>query len=218
MTQFRYLEQATRYLPVVGELCTADVSTHHTTTSCDAAIDMASKFHYSLLGNQIRWNGSEQYNLLPFEVYERQGCWGELKKRFGYRFVLRHAKIPQTAWRGTAFDLTVKLVNRGFAPMVNARPVYIVLEQKSGNAKHLIKVASDPRKWFPDEAVELRVHDVLPATLPAGRYNVSLWLPDKSDTLREDPRYAVRMANDRVWMSESGYNRLGEIEVIANPR
>jgi hypothetical protein len=63
------------------------------------------------------------------------------------------------------------------------------------------------RRWEPGRAafaVSLRV----PASAPAGEYRLALWLPDAAETLRDDPRYAVRFANEDVWDEASGFNVL----------
>ena len=50
--------------------------------------------------------------------------------------------------------------------------------------------------------------------MPAGKYAISLWLPDAAKSLRSDPRYAVRLANDGVWDAKSGFNRLSSELVV----
>ena len=42
--------------------------------------------------------------------------------------------------------------------------------------------------------------------MAAGAYTVSLWLPDDADSLRNDPRYAIQLANDGVWDATTGDN------------
>jgi hypothetical protein len=54
---------------------------------------------------------------------------------------------------------------------------------------------------------------LLPADAPDGKYNLALWLPDESGFLQNDPRYAIRFANDGIWDNQTGYNILAEIEV-----
>jgi hypothetical protein len=44
--------------------------------------------------------------------------------------------------------------------------------------------------------------------MPAGVYTVSLWLPDAMDSLRDDPRYAIQLANQGVWNAATGENVL----------
>jgi hypothetical protein len=56
----------------------------------------------------------------------------------------------------------------------------------------------------------------LPATMKPGWYQIGLWLPDASQTLRLDPRYAVRVANRDVpwWSSSQGQYGIDVLEMM----
>jgi hypothetical protein len=38
-------------------------------------------------------------------------------------------------------------------------------------------------------------------------------LPDPAETLRADPRYAIRFANEGIWDAAHGWNVLGKVRV-----
>ena len=55
----------------------------------------------------------------------------------------------------------------------------------------------------------------IPAGVQEGIYHLYLWLPDKYESIANDPRYAVRLANHDVWDAETGYNDLNAEIVIS---
>jgi len=101
-------------------------------------------------------------------------------------------------------DNTAHLQNTGFASLVNPRPVNILLD---GPERFVVTLPSDPRRWEPGESsfsIKLRV----PANATTGTYRLGLWLPDAAETLRDNPLYAVRFANENVWDDDTGFNVL----------
>ena len=210
--QYDYLGQSTKYTSVVGEMCSWDVTTHpENTVSCKNGIDMAEKFHYSILGNQVRGSWNKDIKKLPVEVYQEEGCWDEFKKRLGYRFVLKNAKLPQEIFAGDKMDIALDFVNKGFSATVNKRPVYIVLANDKKEYK--FKVDADPRKWYGSKEIKLHIGKQLPYSIEPGDYTLYLWLPDKSPKLQKDKRYSIRFANTDIWDDNKGYNRLGIVKV-----
>ncbi len=208
--QFKYLEQITKFVPVVGELCTADVANQQNSVSCKSGLEMAEKFHYSLLGNQIRGSWTKQEKL-PVEVYQEEGCWDDFQRRLGYRFVLKEAKMPKRVVSGNYLNMNFTIVNRGFSATTNERPVYLVLSKDDQEYK--FKIDSDPRKWYSDEEKTVNIRQKLPKNLESGSYDLYLWMPDKSKRLQNNPKYSIRVANENVWIKDKGYNKLGTIEV-----
>ncbi|HLA06033.1 MAG TPA: DUF4832 domain-containing protein, partial [Anaerolineales bacterium] len=66
----------------------------------------------------------------------------------------------------------------------------------------------DPRRWAPGQEYTINVSLALPANIPPGTYQIGLWLPDASSSLRNSPAYAVRLANTGVWDAATGINIL----------
>lgn len=98
------------------------------------------------------------------------------------------------------------LVNRGFSTLFNEHPVYFVLTDESGNVCHTQLTDADVRDWQPSSpnrpqsiaqthivTAKLETKDLKPGT-----YRLGLWIPDGSERLQYDPRFAIRCANSDV--------------------
>jgi len=130
-----------------------------------------------------------------------------IRRSLGYRLVLKEAFLPPTIRPGGTLNLNIRLSNDGFAAMYNPRPLYIVLLGEG--TRYAIQVTDvDPRRWAPGQEHNIAVNLNLPANIPSGTYQVGLWLPDASSSLRNSPAYAVRFANTDVWDAATGINIL----------
>lgn len=98
------------------------------------------------------------------------------------------------------------LVNRGFSTLFNEHPVYFVLTDESGNVCHTQLTDANVRDWQPSSpdrpqsipqlhriTAKLQTKDLKPGT-----YRLGLWIPDGSERLQYDPRFAIRCANSDV--------------------
>lgn len=150
-----------------------------------------------------------------------------IRDHLGYRVELASAAFPAAVNTTNAFELEVRLFNRGFSTFINPRPVWLVLLDNSGAVALESPLGIDARDWQPwtpgDKQYPVPVHRLkarlnLPAQLRPGSYRLALWLPDGSETLRRTSAYAVRCANGDVpWLvtpdQRHGLNLLGEISV-----
>jgi hypothetical protein len=103
----------------------------------------------------------------------------------------------------------VRLRNEGFAPIVNPRPVFVVLQ--TGATAYLAELSgadADPRRWAPGETRTLSRTIAVPALVAEGAYALSLWLPDAAASIRARPEYAVRFVNTGTWEAATGHNVL----------
>ncbi len=144
----------------------------------------------------------------------------------GYRLELQDASFPARLSPGDRLQAAIGLINRGFCTLHNPRPALIALIAADGTV-YPFETEADPRTWQPfdpaDSEYKPLTHTIaldaqLPADLPPGSYRLGLWLPDAAETLRTDPRYAVRVANaDVLWWQDRegryGVNVLGVVEV-----
>ncbi|MFO7975328.1 MAG: DUF4832 domain-containing protein, partial [Candidatus Hydrogenedentota bacterium] len=149
-----------------------------------------------------------------------------IQDHLGYRIELQSARFPRKAASGEAIRTEITLINRGFSTLHNPRKVFLVLI-KDEDCLATFPTEADPRMWQPyspgDESYAPLRHTIsatcsLPESLSPGWYLLGLWLPDQYDSLRMDPRYAVRAANGDVpwWTDEKrryGVNILGSIKV-----
>jgi hypothetical protein len=78
--------------------------------------------------------------------------------------------------------------------------------QVSGK-EFVFTLTTDVRRWYSGELqVDERV--LTDATMPQGKYNLFLYLPDKYPSIAARPEYAIRLANAGVWETATGYNQL----------
>jgi hypothetical protein len=190
-----FVAQESLFTPSGGETCQYNPPR----TDCANALQEMGMLHWSFLNNGYR---AEVLN-----SWTSGGCMDTIRRRLGYRFVLKEATIPTSVKPGGSIGLNIRLGNQGFAAMYNPRPVYIVL-QGSGNRFEIPVTGMDPRRWWPGEEQALEINVNVPANIPAGTYKLALWLPDESQTLRNNPAYSVRFANTSVWDSATGMNIL----------
>jgi hypothetical protein len=74
--------------------------------------------------------------------------------------------------------------------------VYLLLRKTAPKATFKAKlITADPRRWQAGPTVHQVAENVLiPASLPAGTYELLLSLPDAANSLTTKPDYAIRMA------------------------
>jgi len=149
-----------------------------------------------------------------------------LRDHLGYRIELRSAKLPRSIRARHDATVHVRLVNRGFSVIHNPRPVLVVLIDAQGRVARVCDTKADPRTWqpfAPGDPTFAPLEHVVSATFrtdpETGEYRLGLWLPDAAESLRYDPRYAIRVANrDVPWWTDGdggyGINVLGAVMVV----
>lgn len=150
-----------------------------------------------------------------------------IRDHLGYRLELREMTAPAKLAPDGNNRIRLSLINRGFSTLFNEHPVYFVLIDPAGKVCTETEVEANVFDWQPYQPSDsLRtplVHTIeaelnsLPGLLP-GSYRLGLWIPDGSDRLKQDARYAIRCANGDVewWVSEDGkygVNILGTVEL-----
>jgi hypothetical protein len=187
----------TRFVPMGGEV----LYNPPRSSGANALAEMA-QLHFSFL--------NQDYQQAVMDSWQQDGTYPEIRRRLGYRFVLRTASVASTVQPGQNLQLNLKIENVGFAAMYNQRPVWLVLS--NGLNRYEIQLPGqtfDPRRWLPGSTIDLAAQVPIPTTMAAGTYQLSLWLPDPHADLRGDVRYAVRFANQGTWDAISGANTLG---------
>ncbi|WP_437677363.1 DUF4832 domain-containing protein [Sorangium sp. So ce131] len=182
------------FAPVGGETCAPNPPR----SQCGSALAELSMHHWSFINTD--------YHLDVLDGWRSEGCFETITCRLGYRFVVTGHESPGEVARGQSLSLRLRLFNDGYARAYNPRPVYLVLQQ--GGARRVVQVDADPRRWAPGEESELCLGAQLPADLPPGDYQLGLWLPDESASLRDDPRYAIRLSSGATWDGATGINLL----------
>ena len=196
-----YLASETLYTAFGGETCQP-----HALNDCGRTIAELETLKGSYLNSG--------YHPKVLDKWAEQGCFDEVRQRLGARLVLSQSRIAATGRPGGQLAVEIDLENRGFAPLYNARGVEIVLENEAGKVVHVHVLDIDPRSWKPGASHAIAASLPLPADLAPGVYTAYLYLPDPSPRLRDDLRYAYRIANLGVWDGERGYNKLASGIVI----
>jgi len=196
-----YVVEDTRFTPRGGDTCSARPEEDR--GDCATALAEFESMHWSYLG--------ATESLPHFDEWREAGCFDEIERRMGYRFRLVDAEVPPAVRPGGHFAFGVTLHNDGFAALFNPRPVKLVLAGDGG--RYVLELDVDPRRWEAGDDHRVEATLQLPADMVAGDYTLSLALPDRSETLADDPRYAIRFANVDVWEAAEGVNVLGVIGV-----
>jgi hypothetical protein len=208
-TDRQYTEIVSRVAPMGGETC--DIGGLHERNGCASALAELSTYNWDYLNREF-YRG-------VLERWQAEGCYDEIARRLGYRFVLVEAMASSTVTPGGILDLSVTIANEGFGKLFNPRPLEVVLVPHAGGPAIVRRVTADARSLLP-LASETRTLDLaveIPRGVADGTYDVHLFLPDAADSLRQQPAYSVRFANVGTWESESGLNDLRLPVVVREP-
>jgi hypothetical protein len=197
-----YIAQEGQFTPVGAETCALDTPR----SDCPTALTELAELHMSYVNND--------FDTDVLQRWTSQGCMPAIRLALGYRLALKTVAISQTVRPGGVLQLAVTLHNSGYASLYNARPVYVAL---TGGSTRLTAVLStvDPRQWLSGQDASFQARLRVPANLPTGSYQVSLWLPDAAPSLQSNPVYAVQLANASVWSATQGDNLLGSLPIDA---
>ncbi len=201
----KYLEEDSRYTPVGGETCDDAYSPQNDCAPAGHAEEEMAAMHYSFLNTA--------YNNNVNNDWDSAGCMNSIRKKLGYRFVLREAYFPEHAVAGHMFAFNIHLENVGYASPFNPRPAILILRNLETGKEYPIKCRADIRTWF-SGGFDWREMLNLPANMTAGKYSLYLNFPDKFLTLTKRPEYSIRLANEDCWEESTGYNRLNCIMTV----
>ena len=151
------------------------------------------------------------YHSGTFALWQKNGCLDDISRRLGYRLVLERAAFDSSLKAGSDMNVVLTVRNDGFASPVNPRGMEFVLVEKSTGEKTVFRTEIDPRHWKGGSTTKVRAGFSLPSGLRSGaEYSLFLNLPDGRDSLHDDPRYSIRLANRDVWDEDTGYNLIYE--------
>jgi hypothetical protein len=190
-----FVAQETQFTPMGGETCQYNPPR----TDCPNTLQEMAMLHWSFINNGYRPE--------VLDGWTSGGCMETIRRRLGYRLVLKEAILPPTIRPGDTMSLNIRLGNEGFAAMYNPRLLYVVLLNEA--TRYVVPITDvDPRRWAPGQEQTINVSLHLPANTLPGTYQLGIWLPDSSASLRDSPAYAVRFANTGVWDPATGINIL----------
>lgn len=186
----------TRYTFMGGETCAVQQYNGEDVCNCTASIKNMEDYHWTYL--------NISYNTKVLSKWKSGGCYDEVKRRLGYRIVLEKALHTASAVAGEPYKVVLELRNDGFSAFQNPRDARLVFFSQDGR-KTEFDLGSDPRTWHPGKhRIETSV------TLPSAKGTFYLHLADP--LLPDRPEFSAALANEGVWNSQSGYNKLFEIK------
>lgn len=194
----QYIATETLYVPNGGET-NVESDTLAEKVYTKAPAEMAT-YHWSFCGTS--------YATQVTSRWRSSGIFDTLNVHMGYRYNLLDAQLSDEVAPGGKMNVTIRLRNDGYAPMYNERTAYIVL--KNSSQTRMLPLQADPRRWLPNgkrSAINEQV--AIPDDLPEGTYALYLYLPDKYASIADNPKFAVRLANNGVWDETTGLNNLG---------
>ncbi len=191
-----YLEDDTRFTPMGGETCNPNPPR----SACGTALEELARFHWSYL--------NRDYNRTVLGSWTSGGCMEDVQRRLGYRLALLESDLTSRVHPGGAFSVDIEIVNDGWAAPFNARGVELILRERGSGHRYAAALDEDVRFWSAGDTTSINAVLGIPKDAVSGTYDVLLYLPDASGTLRERPEYAIRLANEDIWEPNSGYNDL----------
>lgn len=137
--------------------------------------------------------------------YNGENTFSYISRNLGYKFLLNSIQVSSQVNAGGAFRLVLNVRNAGFGGLINERNLEVVLS--NGTTTYRAKVNEDLRKWYKENGVMTKdLYFSIPSNINPGNWNIYLNLPDKSESLKNNPKYSIRLANTGVWNATTGYN------------
>lgn len=200
----KYLSRDSKYMIQGGETC-IDNPTY---TNCPNSLNDLALMHWTFLNR----------DQLPavYQRWEAQGCMNEVETNLGYRYRFLYSQIQDTSKAGGIFNTTIKLINDGYSNPVNPRIVQLVLRNQNTNQEYYLNYNQDIRLTTLNDTITLSFISGLPQGIPAGIYSLFLDMPDPEIRLYDNPLFSIRMANNNIWESTTGYNKLNGSLVVSN--
>lgn len=199
-----YIGSESRYVPFGGETCRMDDR-----GKCLNAVREMEKLHVNYL--------NLNYNRQVLNRWREEGCFDEIQRRLGYRFVLKRAHLPKSINAGSIMDISFEIFNAGFGELFNPRNVEIVLINNQTNAEQVAVITEEPRFWGAGEKTTVKTKLSIPNDLATGVYSLGIRMPDIESSIHDDPRYSIRFANKNIWIEETSTNVLTKELIISDP-
>lgn len=193
--ELEYIGGESRFVPHGGETCS-----RHPLNDAPNAIAEMEILHTDYM--------NQDYHPDVIDHWRDAGAFDEIARRLGYRFELDEATLPTAVKPAGLLPLSFTIDNVGFGELFNPRNVEVTLTNNMTGARVNAPLAVDPRRWTGGEINTISTELLVPEDLEEGTYSVALALPDIEPSLRDDPRYAIRFANQGIWNATTGENVL----------
>lgn len=181
----------TRYTIMGGETCgTSDYCV------CNATLQDIKDYHWSFL--------NEDYHQGVIKRWKSSGCYNEIVNLLGYRLVMQDLFYSGDFAPGKPCQVALRFYNTGCAAPMNPRVARLVWAGSDG-VSTMFPIDSDPRTWHPGYHV---VNTSFTPTTTKG----TLYLLLEDPLLPGRPEYCIALANESVFDSTTGYNKLFEVK------
>lgn len=181
----------TRYTIMGGETC--NVSDF---CLCNITLGDLADYHWTHL--------NEDYHTGVINRWRAGDCYNQIVARLGYRLVMRDLFYSKDFAAGKPCTVTLRFYNTGFAALMNPRNASLIWIDPEGK-ETAFTLDSDPRTWHPG-------WHVVTATFTPSSAKGSLCLALQDPLLPGRPEYSIALANEGVFDSSTGYNKLFEIK------
>ena len=207
--------QQSAYLAVGGETATINSSMSH----YQDYINYRNSLTQSAVVNNIQQYHISYMHTHPssymYQWWEDKGWLPAIKKAMGYRLWVSSLRITGSSLsNGQTVHVTLTLNNSGSAPVINHRPMKLVLLTSSGSATVLAPVGGDSssfgdiREILAGQSMVFEFDVNLPKTLSSGD-RLAIWMPDadlNNHELYKNPAFSIRLANQNMTYTGWGYN------------
>lgn len=135
-----------------------------------------------------------------------------MRAHLGYRYVIRSAKMTNSADAGGKFELKFDVENTGFANAPKEKEVEVILTDGSTSFTYTSDI--DPRDWKSGTKTSEDIKIDLPKTITGGDWEVYLRISNLNDDPADDTLFCTMLANDGLTYDTSlGANYIGKISV-----
>ena len=190
----------TKYTIMGGETCEKKMPY----SGGEYALKEMAKYHWSYLNRDYRQEVTGMWRV--------DGTMDSILTRLGYRLALEKVILTSKPKVGGKFEAYCVMNNRGFAAPMNKRDVELIFVNASTGSTYVFPQTEDPRFWMPGETSKFTLACTL-SDMEAGSYKLYLNLPDPYESIHDDPRFSIRLANENVWDEATGYNFIANVTV-----
>lgn len=128
----------------------------------------------------------------------------DLCKALGYRLWLSDVKLYVNGQdAGSPMTIQITLNNSGSAPVINKRPMKLVLLRDGVPPTVLVENFGEVRDVPPGGSRTFTRTFTIPACAIQGNDKLALWFPDASPSIENRAAYAIRLANDGIFWETS---------------
>ncbi|CAH1802355.1 unnamed protein product [Owenia fusiformis] len=203
---YPYLNAETRYLAQGGE-CNQVSTNPPGRSECPTATSEMAYFHYDFLNRAYRQD--------VIDLWILGGCYGDIHRNLGYRFLLERSVIPDRVAKGGRFCFRLELRNTGWSTPFNEKTMAFYLRDAAGTLYRAVIPDIEVRDWQ-TEVGPIVIEGTLgiPESFPDGVYEVLLGMYNPRRSW--DSNQYILFANSDVPEFQTGFNNLGHILTVSS--